>query len=79
MSDVKREFGAYGFVNGLGLHGDDRSKEKLLKRLLRAIDRGDWEKVAEYLLAYGAGRTFGSLALSVVAPNPGRSNGDVRW
>jgi hypothetical protein len=54
------DFGGYGFVNGLGLHGDQSERAKLLRSLHRAVDRGDWPCVARIATAYGFGAFVGS-------------------
>jgi hypothetical protein len=60
MRKTTQEIGEYGFVNGLGLEGDQQLKAKLIRRASNAVDRGDWGRVIEYLAAYGVGRWAGS-------------------
>ena len=61
MKRTSQEIGAYGFVNGLGFQGDPAEKAKLLRRVGRAIERGDFEVLLEYLAAYGIGAWAGSF------------------
>ena len=68
MRKTTEEIGEYGFVNGLGLKGEERQKAKLVRRISRAIDRGDWDRVLEYAAAYGIGRWAGSSVRRALAP-----------
>ena len=61
MNSTETEIGAYGFVNGLGYHGDQETKDRLIRRVARAVDRGDWETILGYLVAYGVGSWAGEL------------------
>ena len=60
MRKTTQEIGAYGVENGLGFHGVANEKAMLVRRVGRAIDRGDLGLLAEYLAAYGVGTYAGS-------------------
>lgn len=72
MRKTTEEIGAYGFVNGIGLSGDPQQKSKLVRRVARAIDRRDWDRVLEYLAAYGLGRMAGSKIRKAIEPGDPR-------
>lgn len=79
MTKAEEEIGAYGLVNGLGLHGDREIKTKLIRRVARAANRGDWETVLNYVVAYGLGRSIGSWARARLASYQSTSIEAVRW
>jgi len=54
------EIGLYGLVNGLGLHGPPKEKAKLIGKIRRAAQRGDWERVLRLAVAYGIGASLGA-------------------
>jgi hypothetical protein len=68
MRKTTEEVGGYGFVNGLGLSGDQQQKAKLVRRVSRALERGDWDRVLEYAAAYGIGRWVGSSVRRAFSP-----------
>lgn len=68
MRKTTQEIGEYGFVNGLGLTGDQDQKAKLVRRVVRAIERGDWDRVLEYAAAYGVGTWAGSSVRRAFSP-----------
>jgi hypothetical protein len=60
MRKTTEEIGAYGLANGLGFHGDPKQKAKLVRRASKAVERGHYGVLLEYLLAYGAGSWAGA-------------------
>ena len=71
---------AYGAINGLGLRGDPKVKAKLIRSVERAIERGDWGRVLELTIAYGAGSAVGSLARPTIERVSTRIDSAVsRW
>jgi hypothetical protein len=60
MGATVGEFGGYGIVNGLGIRGDARDKERLLRNVSRAVNRGDWDWVLTVAAAYSLGAIVGS-------------------
>lgn len=78
MRMTTQEIGAYGVVNGFGLHGDPKEKAKLLCRAQRAAERGDYGVLLEYLLAYGAGAWAGARLRRAIA-QLWNSTQLVRW
>jgi hypothetical protein len=61
MPSSIEDAGIYGFVNGLGYHGDPTTKNRLIQRAQRAANRGDWEIVLEMGLAYLLGAGIGGF------------------
>ena len=78
MRKTTEEIGAYGVVNGLGISGDPQQKAKLLRRVGRALDRGDLGLLLEYLAAYGAGAWAGTAMRKAIVGPPSSSEG-ARW
>jgi hypothetical protein len=68
MRKTTEEIGEYGFVNGLGLKGDQQQKAKLVQRVARAIERRDLDRILEYAAAYGLGRWAGSSIRQALNP-----------
>lgn len=66
MSKTTQQIGAYGIVNGLGLHGDPKEKAKLLRRVRTVIERGDLGQLAEFMAAYGVGAWAGLTFRQVI-------------
>jgi hypothetical protein len=78
MRRTTEEIGEYGFINGLGVSGDQQQKTKLVRRVSRAIERGDWDRVLEYAAAYGVGRWAGSSVRRAFLPPEQGSSQDQR-
>ncbi|MFI5418226.1 MAG: hypothetical protein ACHQ2Y_04940 [Candidatus Lutacidiplasmatales archaeon] len=80
MTSTAEQMAAYGAVNGLGFHGDSRTKAKLVRSMERAIERGDWDRVVELAFSYGAGSLVGSLLRPTLERlSAGVDDANSRW
>lgn len=68
MRRTTEEIGEYGFVNGLGIKGDEHQMAKLVRRVSRAVEGHDWDRVLEYAAAYGFGRWVGASVRRALEP-----------
>jgi hypothetical protein len=68
MTTMVERAGVYGLVNGLGVHGTSREKERILASASRAANRGEWARVLELAASYGLGVYVGSLIREATRP-----------
>lgn len=60
MRTTKQRLVAYGLVNGLGLKGNPRERDRLIRSVGGAIQRRDWSRLISLAASYGIGAAVGT-------------------